>query len=558
MIINFIKRMLGVRHGGQPMQLFSGCGAYSQTLQHTSTLVILAACFSKQVPSVIKQRWGTSTGTMPRKPRTQKVGSSAVTHGGEIYSPNSHSRTAYCFATDTADEWVIALTSQSVTVIHAGWIVHCVDSGFRVPVAKYVLDELFVPGPPYRVAHVLADSETRLQITEAPPDQTTDDSNTLIQLDTPSTPPPSVSGYKRKREPAYFDSPSGCYILSEFDKDGVPRRPRKLRKLRFEPSFTPKYDRLNNTPQLICHHHPSDDFNPFVTDVNASAKDRQADDRTVANVAAGRPPLLNSADQTSTSKAGGHETSAAPDHLSFSVDRIHCISPKQKPVRTIDFTRLPTAPRRSRFPGFDGRSDNPGQLLSINKLSDKIGATSNDAVINSNASDAAFSNARQMNDDKSARKITFASHALVRVYRDGSDSDGPQESNPKPPADTTLDANAGSTDQQRSGVDDRREAAEPPLSVSENCTEPSGEATKPCPKECSDITALAANGTQPKMSNLLSGTKSEVLALDVQQVLDFRKCLKSQRPECELPSGQLAMLFELGRGYRGMEFRREW
>ncbi|KAI6112912.1 hypothetical protein F5141DRAFT_1273025 [Pisolithus sp. B1] len=498
MIINFIKRVLGVKHGGQPMQLFSGC-----------------ACFSKQVPSVIMQRW---------------------------------------------DEWVIALTSKSVTVIHAGWIVHCVDSGFRVPVAKYVLDELFVPGTPYRVTHVLADSETRLQVREARPDQNTDDSNTLIQLDTPSTPPPSVSGYKRKRESAYFDSPSGCYILSEFDKDGIPRRPRKLRKLRFEPSFTPKCDRLNNTPQLICHHHPSDDFNPFVTDANASAKDRQADDRTVANVAAGRPPLLNSADQISTSKAGSHETSAAPDHLYLSVDRTHCISPKQKPVRTIDFTRLPTAPRRSRFPGFDGRSGNPGQLLSINKLSDKIGATSNNAVMNSNACDTAFSNARQTSDDKSARKITFASHAVVRVYRNGSDTDGSQESNPKPPADITPNTDTGFTDQVRSGdVDGLREAAEPPLSVSGNCTEPSGEATiEPCPKECSDITALAANGTQPKMSNLLSGTTSGVLALDVQQVLDFRKSLKSQRPECELPSGQLAMLFEMGRSYRGMEFRREW
>ncbi|KAI6023783.1 hypothetical protein BKA83DRAFT_3481764 [Pisolithus microcarpus] len=202
MIIDFIKRMLGVRRGGQPVQLFSGCGVYSQTLEHTSTLVILVtACFSKQVPSIIIERW-----------------------------------------------------------------------------------ELFVPGPPYRVTRVLADSETRLQVREARPDQTTDDSNTLIQLDTPSTPPPSVPGYKRKRESAYFDSPSGCYILSEFDKDGIPRRPRKLRKLRFEPSFTPKHDRLSNTPQLICHHHPSDDFNPFVTIANTSAKDQQTDDRTVANV----------------------------------------------------------------------------------------------------------------------------------------------------------------------------------------------------------------------------------------------------------------------------------
>lgn len=414
--------------------------------------------------------------------------------------------------------------------------------------------ELFVPGPPYRVTRVLADSETRLQVREVRPDQTTDDSNTLIQLDTPSTPPPSVPGYKRKRESAYFDSPSGCYILSEFDKDGIPRRPRKLRKLRFEPSFTPKHDRLSNTPQLICHHHPSDDFNPFVTIANTSAKDQQTDDRTVANVAARPPPLLNSADQVSTYKAGGRERSAAPDHSYFSVDRTYRVSPKQKPVRSIDFTRLPTAPRRSRFPGFDWRSGKPVQFLSIDKFSDKIGATSNSAVITSNASDTAFSSARQTNDDKSARKITFASHALVRVYRDRSDTDGSQESNPKPPADTTPDDITGFTNQQRSG--DRRGAAELPPSVNGNLT------TNLCRKEGSDKTALAENGIRPRMSNLLSGTASgdhtHVLALDVQQVLDFRKSLKSQRPECELPSGQLAMLFEMGRGYRGMEFRREW
>ncbi|KIK23590.1 hypothetical protein PISMIDRAFT_23361 [Pisolithus microcarpus 441] len=363
MIINFIKRMLGVRRGGQPVQLFSGC---------------------------------------------EKVGSSSVTHGGEIYSPRSHSGAAYCFATDMADEWVVALTSRSVT--DGSCIVSTADSESRWP-------KLFVPGPPYRVTRVLADSETRLQVREARPDQTTDDSNTLIQLDTPSTPPPSVPGYKRKRESAYFDSPSGCYILSEFDKDGIPRRPRKLRKLRFEPSFTPKHDRLSNTPQLICHHHPSDDFNPFVTIANTSAKDQQTDDRTVANVTARPPTLLNSADQISTFKARAHETSAAPDHLYFSVDRTYRVSPKQKPVRSIDFTRLPTAPRRSRLPGFDWRSGKPYQLLSINKFSDKIGATSNNAVITSNASDTALSNAKQTNDDKSARKITFASHALIRHRR---------------------------------------------------------------------------------------------------------------------------------------------
>lgn len=288
-----------------------------------------------------------------------------------------------------------------------------------------------------------------------------------------------------------------------------------------------------------------------MTIANTSAKDQQTDDRTVANVASRPPTLLNSADQISTFKARAHETSAAPDHLYFSVDRTYRVSPKQKPVRSIDFTRLPTAPRRSRLPGFDWRSGKPYQLLSINKFSDKIGATSNNAVITSNASDTALSNAKQTNDDKSARKITFASHALVRVYRDRSDTDGSQESNPKPPADPTPD---GSTNQQQSG--DRRGAAELPPSVNGNLT------TNLCRKECSDKTALAENGTRPRMSNLLSGTASgdhtHVLALDVQQVLDFRKSLKSQRPECELPSGQLAMLFEMGRGYRGMEFRREW
>ncbi|KAI6023331.1 hypothetical protein EDC04DRAFT_3143514 [Pisolithus marmoratus] len=542
MIVNFIKRILGINYDGQPVQLFSGCAN-----------------------------------------KFQKVGSSAVTHGGEIYSPRSRSGATYCFAMDTADEWVTALTSKSVTVIHAGWIVHCVDSGFRVPVAKYVLDgtedlsipaatlwertdslcvsadpaplshhsELFIPGSPYRVIH--ADSETR-------PDQSTDDSNTLIQLHTPSTPPPSIPGHKRKRESAYFDSPSGCYVFSEFDKDGIPRRPRKLRKLRFEPSFTPNHDKLNSTPQLICHHHPSDDFNPFITIGNTSAKNQQLDDHAVASVAVGPPRVSNSADQVSSFQAvQAHEASAAPDHSCFSVNRIHRISPKPKPVRTIDFTRLPTARRRSRFPGFDLRSGNLNRPLSINKLSDKIGATSDIAVVNSNTSNTAFSNVKQTNGDKPARKITFASHALVRLYRNRSDTDGSQESNPKPQGGTTPDTNTTSDQQRSDNVEDRRETPEVP--VNENLTEPLGEATNPRPKECSDNAAPAKNGTQPKISNPFASTSEDcfrALALDVQQVLDFRKGLKRRRPECELPSGKLAMLFQTGESYRGMEFRHKW
>lgn len=86
MIINFIKRMLGVRRGGQPVQLFSGCGVYSQTLEHTSTLVILVtACFSKQVPSIIIERWGKST--VPCKLRTQRRSARVQLRTGERFTP---------------------------------------------------------------------------------------------------------------------------------------------------------------------------------------------------------------------------------------------------------------------------------------------------------------------------------------------------------------------------------------------------------------------------------------------------------------------------------------
>lgn len=410
--------------------------------------------------------------------------------------------------------------------------------------AKYVLDELFVPGAPYRVIHGLADPETQFQLRETRPDQSTDDSNTLIQLDTPSTPPPSISSCKRKRESAYFDSPSGCYIFSEFDKDGIPRRPRKLRKLRFKPSFTPRHD---NTPQLICHDHPSDDFNPFLTVANTSAKVCQIDDHAVANATVGPPSFSNSAHQSSTSKAVQcHQTNPPPDRSYFSVDRIHRNSQKPevtKPVYTIDFSRLPTAHGRTRFPGVDLRSGNFNCPLTINKLSDKIEVTSGNAVVN---------------DDRPARKITFASHALVRLYRNRSDADGSQDSNPKPHADTTPDVITGSSSDN---VKDHLETSEGSLFISENPTERLGEATDPCPPECPDNTTLTENDTKPKIFNPFCGTSednSRVLTLDVQQVLDFRNSLKKQHPKCELPSGQLAMLFELRKGYAGMEFRHEW
>lgn len=86
MIINFIKRVLGVGRGGQPVQLFSGCGVYSQTLEHTSTLVILVtACFSKQVPSIIIERWGKST--MSYKLRTQRRSARVQLHMEERFTP---------------------------------------------------------------------------------------------------------------------------------------------------------------------------------------------------------------------------------------------------------------------------------------------------------------------------------------------------------------------------------------------------------------------------------------------------------------------------------------
>lgn len=175
---------------------------------------------------------------------------------------------------------------------------------------------------------------------------------------------------KRKREPSYFDSPTRSFVFSEFDKDGVPQRPRKQRRLRLSPSFNPEREKANVT--LTWPGISSTEMSSM------SGTDAAVEGRTVANdVIAGIPNQLSL-----YAAEGPQGPFVAPkgfqDCLHFALGPFPTTA---KHLRTIDFTRFPSTRRRFQFPGstqLQPRESNPN--LSTVKLSDKIGVASGDVL----------------------------------------------------------------------------------------------------------------------------------------------------------------------------------
>ncbi|KAL4072879.1 hypothetical protein V8B97DRAFT_270552 [Scleroderma yunnanense] len=359
-MIDFIRRLLGFN------QVDTTCEATAQSPFKFSG----CACFSKHVPQAMVQKW--------------------VAFGGKIYTPHSPSQATYFFAMDTADKWVTTLTSRSVIVIHALWIIHCIEHGFQIPISKYVLDNTrgfpaadlpdgfarpraIVPQTPHKLLHGLKSSDpgteqvanALLPAHDALHSQPNESSHSsLVQPATPSTPLNTLQ--KRKREPCYFDSPSRSLVFSEFDKDGLPRRPRKQRRLRFIRSFTPIHDKENMS---LTWADISNHGFPLVP-----ATDDPVKDWAVKNdVIVGMPiqPSLSAAEgparpTTTKSFPFSHFTSG-PAKSSAITKRVH----------TIDFTRL-AATDTFQFPGIQLQPHDPN----IVKQSNRIGMMSGDLISN--------------------------------------------------------------------------------------------------------------------------------------------------------------------------------
>lgn len=503
-MIGFIRRLLGfnqvdtTRDAVDHSPFFSGC-----------------ACFSKLVPQAIVQKW--------------------VAFGGEVYTPRSPSKAIYFFATDMADKWVTTLTSRSVTVIHAVWIMHCIEHGFQVPIAEYVLDGITIPlklfhglaAPNSGADHV---ADARLLSREALHDQPNESLHpSLVQLDILTTPPNILR--KRKREPAYFDSPTRSFVFSEFDKDGVPQRPRKQRRLRLSPSFT---EREKENMALKAWSGTSNDDMSFMSDANATVEGW-----TVENVG-----IADSPNQLSLYAEGLQGPFVA---TKGSQDRL--LDPFQitaKHLRTIDFTRsLPTR-RRFQFPDSTQLQPRDCNLNSSTvKLSDRVGVASGDTA-----------------DTKPTKKITFASHASVRLYRARSDTEVLQD-DLKPNINTAQEPTNELHDEQY------QEALKAPALTNEGPLTVQGETEEAtCPKVSSgeptlvhERNAVNVGDAHSHISALFAGatdTSANSITLEITQMLDYRtNLLKSHPSDSWLGNGKLATLFEVGQSCQGMEFRHE-
>ena len=389
----------------------------------------------------------------------------------------------------------------------------------------------FVSKPPYRLTGNIAPP---LYVLLSDPGGPTDTEPgefgpTLIQTsDTPST--PTSMPRKRKREQAYFDSPSGSLVFSGFDKDGIPRRPKKLRKLRFDPSFTPEGGKSGReVVQGAGLDWLRDPHDAFKDDGNFSDEDGQ---HRGAGTLRGYLTTVRSPDTpdrplTNERPSARYRRLSADEHLSkstpvsspaTSIDK----QEKMLSVRTIDFTNLPPPTRRWRFPEADGtKTGDTGMILTVVKPTEhKV---------------------------KTPKKISFADHARVCVY-----TVSPQQSDPKDsvgigPARRALSEEV----EDKSKVDDKIWMSRDEVKGSDNST-------------AEAINNLAPRTDSPQISDdpprLLDGDQSEndTLALTMEEVQAMRHRLLESAEKNGIDNGQLAALFELGKTFRGVTFHHVW
>lgn len=388
---------------------------------------------------------------------------------------------------------------------------------------------MFIPGPPYKL-HIIS-SGIYAPLSE-PLDTESDEHGPMpVQIsDTPST--PTSMPRKRKREQAYFDSPSGSLVFSGFDKDGMPRRPRKQRKLRFDPSFSPEGGRsgweATRTTGLdwLRDHHAA----LWGVDLFGEGQGQQRGAallRDPSHVATVRAPDTPDKPLTSTKEGltAPHRRFAVYDHLQPNVSSSLDVQEEIKvaqPVRTIDFTNLPPPSRRWRFPEADAtKSGGSSTILSNTKSADhKV---------------------------KTPRKISFADHARVRVY-----TLSPQ----RPDAKISTDAGPA---QQCLGEDLEDE---PEINVktrvSNDNFEGHADSTTKIMQDLDPQPRSLKTDGDPAQRLGVDQFEGDTLTLTMEDVQELRcRLLKSAETD-GVDGGQIATLFELGKTFRGMEFRHVW
>ncbi|KAG9313225.1 hypothetical protein JVU11DRAFT_6685 [Chiua virens] len=511
-----LKKLLGIRkaigHDRKHTEifLFSESGEHHSSTFSLATFAYqsIAAYFSNRVPRAFKEKWA---------------------HGGEVSSGTTLDvRARYFFAMDPSEPWVTKLFAKSVMVIHAGWIVHCADQAFRVPITEYILDDRFVPAPPYKLTdnppqiYVPLSDVTGLIETES-----SESGHAAIQpSDTPST--PASMPRKRKREQVYFDSPSGSLIFSGFDKDGMPRRPRKLRKLRFDPSFSPGEGRGWKSKEETRfdgfgdHLDTLDDVSGTSVNVGrggtagallspsdgVGVRSPETTDKLLTCVESSEPYRCRSVD----------EDLSKPTHTSSPAASVD-VQNRMPPVRAIDFTNLPPRARRGRFSAADGTtSAEMRALLAIMRPSE--------------------------HKTRTPKKISFANHARVRVY-----TVSPQRS------DTKDGASAGPS--RGCSGDEFEDGPEVNEKISSSVVKVEGD----------DSIMEAITNLAPQIDFLRSDDdtfpgidqlQNDTLTLTMDEVQKIRHHLLESSANNGVDDGRLVTLFKLGKTFRGMTFRHVW
>ncbi|KAF8555857.1 hypothetical protein OG21DRAFT_1507221 [Imleria badia] len=389
----------------------------------------------------------------------------------------------------------------------------------------------FVPEPPYKLT---SNHAPPIYVPLSDPGGPTDSEfgefgPSLVQTsDTPST--PTSMPRKRKREQAYFDSPSGSLVFSGFDKDGMPRRPRKLRKLRFDPSFSPEGGRSRReTVQGSGLVWPRDHHDALRGDGKFSGEHGQDGEAgplrgymtTVRSPATPDKPLANEGPATTYPyrRPSADECLSKSTHVTspaISIDK----QKKMPPVRTIHFTNLPPPTSRWGFAEVE-KSRDTGMILSVVKPTDpKV---------------------------KTPKKISFANHAQVCVYMVSPQRSGFKDGVGVGPARPSL--NEGFKDGPK--VNDKTWISRNEVKGSDDSI---AEATND----------LAPRTDSSQISNdplpLLDGDQSEndTLALTMEEVRGTRRRLLELAAKNGVDNGQLATLFELGKTFRGVAFHHVW
>lgn len=344
--------------------------------------------------------------------------------------------------------------------------------------------------------------------------------------DTPST--PTSMPRKRKREQAYFDSPSGSLVFSGFDKDGMPRRPKKQRKLRFDPSFSPDGGRSGKEAMLEPglgffqdHHGHSSDDDKFskAHGQGGGAGAPHGHMTTVRSPNTPEKPLSNEGSSAT------HQRLSLDEHLSKSTQVSSPAVPidkkeKMPVVRTIDFTNLPPRTRRCRFPKADrGKSGDAGMTKPTEH---KV---------------------------KTPKKISFANHARVCVY-----TISPRRQ------DSKDDAGVGPSRHSLS------EGFEDGSTTNDMAWMASNELNRFNDSTAKVMAQLAVRTGSPKIGDDIARppddedqSENDTLTLTMEEVGGMRRrLLESAEKKNGVDIGQLATLFELGKTYQGMAFHHVW